>query len=339
MTEFFKFGETDTDGYLPTGQLIQASDGYLYGVTQNGGAFGGGGTVFKISLNGDYTQLHSFGNGEFDGDTPSGGLVEAADGNFYGVTTSGGDNTCSEIPSGVGNCGTIFRMSPSGETQIMHSFGDPAKSDEGVSPDGPLVQGADGSLYGVTQGRGENGFGTIFKMSLDGEVEHFFSFGPRGDHPGAPQGGLMRASDGNIYGSTSGGGLGLCGSRGCGTIFRISSGDEVTVIYTFGLVDGTSDGRGPDGFLTEGRDGALYGSTLRGGSVDINGGTIFRVTKAGEKTTLASFGPFLDKPTQPYGGLVEGPDGALFGTTESGGNDLCQGARCPLGALFRYGPE
>jgi uncharacterized repeat protein (TIGR03803 family) len=336
---FFTFGETDADGFLPTGGLIQASDGNLYGLTSNGGEFGGGGTVFRISLNGDYAQLHSFGDGEFDGDTPVGALVEASDGNFYGVTASGGDNTCSEIPSGVGNCGTIFRMSPSGETQIIHSFGDPAVSDGGVSPMGPLVQGQDGSLYGVTQGRGENGFGTIFKLSLDGRVEHFFSFGPIGDHPGAPQNGLMRASDGNIYGATSNGGLGQCGSRGCGTIFRISPNDVVAVIYQFGLIDGVNDGRGPDGFLFEGRDGALYGSTVNGGSVDINGGTIFRLTKAGEKSTLASFGPFLDRPTRPFGGLVEGSDGALYGTTQDGGNDLCQGARCPLGALFRYGPD
>lgn len=339
VSVFFTFGETSTDGFLPTGRLIQASDGDLYGLTDNGGAFGGGGTVFKISLNGDYTLLHSFGNGEFDGDTPLGGLVEASDGNFYGITASGGDNTCPEIPSGVGNCGTIFRMAPNGDTQIMHSFGDPSSSTEGVSPDGPLVQGPDGSLYGVTQGRGANGFGTIFKMSLDGEVEHFFSFGPEGDHPGSPQRGLMRASDGNIYGSTGGGGLGMCGPRGCGTIFRISPNYEVTVIYQFGLVDGPEDGRGPDGFLLEGRDGALYGSTRRGGSVDINGGTIFRLTKGGEKTTLASFGPFLDRPTQPFGGLAEGADGEFFGTTESGGNDFCQGAQCPVGALFRFGPD
>jgi len=339
VSVFFTFGETDADGYSPIGRLIQASDGDLYGLTSNGGEFGGGGTVFKISLDGEYTLLHSFGDGEFDGDTPLGALVEASDGNFYGVTASGGDNTCSEIPSGVGNCGTIFRMSPGGETQIIHSFGNPGNGDDGVSPVGPLVQGADGSLYGVTQGRGDNGFGTIFKMSLDGDVEHFFSFGPSGDHPGSPQRGLIRASDGNLYGATGGGGLGLCGARGCGTIFRIAPSDEVTVVYQFGLVDGRDDGEGPDGFLLEGRDGGLYGSTLRGGSVDINGGTIFRLTKAGQKTTLASFGPFLDRPTQPWGGLVESADGAIWGTTESSGNDFCQGAQCPIGALFRYGPN
>lgn len=339
LSVLFIFGGSDTDGYLPSGPLIQGSDGDLYGTTDNGGKNGGGGTIFKVSLNGDYSQLHSFGDGEFDGDIPLGGLVEASDGNFYGVTASGGDYTCTEIPSGIGNCGTIFRMSPNGQTEVIYSFGDPSKSGEGVSPNGPLVQGQDGSLYGTTQTRGTNGLGTIFKLLPNGDVEHFFSFGPFGDNPGVPAVGLIRASDGNIYGVTSNGGLGLCGSRGCGTVYRITPSDEVTVVYQFGLVNGRTDGEGPAGFLFEGSDGALYGSTVQGGSIDINGGTIFRLTKGGTKTTLASFGPFLDMPTQPDGGITQGADGAFYGTTFNAGNFGCQGARCGIGTLFRFGSD
>ena len=95
---FYDFGSIASDGYTPSGPLIQGQDGALYGLASDGGDFGGGGTAFRITLDGTYAVLHSFGVTPDDGVVPVGGLIEATDGNFYGVTASGGTNHCVQVP-------------------------------------------------------------------------------------------------------------------------------------------------------------------------------------------------------------------------------------------------
>ena len=121
-TVFYSFGSSSTDGYTATAPLIQGQDGALYGMTTNGGDFDGG-TVFKITLSGAYTILHSFGSTSDDGVVPTGGLVQALDGDFYGTTVSGGSNQCVQIPQSGGNCGTIFKITPNGTKTNLYSFG------------------------------------------------------------------------------------------------------------------------------------------------------------------------------------------------------------------------
>jgi len=133
--------------------LTQGSDGHLYGTGYYGGTNGpsGYGTVFKITTNGAYTSLYSFTGGN-DGSRPYAGLMQAADGSFYGTTSW----------SGAYSNGTIFKITTNGVFTILYSF---TGGDDGAYPQSALVQGRDGSFYGTTSGAGGNKIGTVFRMT------------------------------------------------------------------------------------------------------------------------------------------------------------------------------
>ena len=328
----YSFGGSANDGSWPTAPLIQGKDGAIYGMTTIGGRYGAG-TVFKITLDGVYTALHSFGESAADGVVPVGGLVQAADGYFYGATASGGANHCIQIPSDNGNCGTIFRMSSTGDTTIVYSFG--ASPSDGVTPNGTLLQGSDGNLYGTTL----NGGGTVFKVTPGGVLTTLHSFGTSFSDGAAPQGPLIQGSDGAFYGITvAGGGYGewCYQAYGCGTVFKLTSDGSVTILYSFGA-GSKLDGTGPAPYLIQARDGNFYGTTRSGGA---NGGsstngTAFRLTPSGVITTLYSFGPSDTNPSHPAGGLIEGRDGAFYGSTFYNGRLGASGARFGSGTLFK----
>lgn len=128
-----------------------------------------------------------------------------------------------------------------------------------------------------------------------------------------PPAGLIQATDGNFYGTTSAGGYDLAG-----TIFRITPGGTLTTLYFF---SGTA-GVGPHAGLIQASDGNLYG-TAGGGAY--GGGTVFQMTPSGTVTTLYSFCPQAGcaDGTEPFGGLIQASDGALYGTTAAGGANLC----------------
>jgi uncharacterized repeat protein (TIGR03803 family) len=319
---FYAFGSIPNDGYTPTGALIQASDGALYGLTSNGGDYGGGGTVFKITLDGAYTVLHSFGGTPADGIVPVGGLIQATDGNFYGVTASGGANHCFQIPQDGGNCGTVFKMTPSGETTILYSFG--TSISDGVTPMASLLQASDGNFYGTTANGGANACtssdatnncGTVFMTTPTGETTVLHSFGPTYRDPIAPLSGLIEGTDGALYGTTVSGGGGYCGfAFSCGAVYRITMAGELTILYAFALTS-REDGYGPSQLILA-SDGNFYGTTGSGGANlgDLEG-TAFKLTPAGVLRTLYSFGPVNSKASNPVGGLIEGNDGAFYGIT------------------------
>ena len=304
-----------TAGYWPTAPLIQVSDGSLYGSTAQGGV-NDSGVVFKSSTDGRVDVLYAFGGSASDGQVPS-AVIQGSDGNFYGTTAAGGANYCPEIPGDAHNCGTVFKITPDGHETVLYSFG--TSSTDGVEPIAPLVQASDGNLYGTTSGGGAYGGGSVFKIAPDGTETLLYSFGAtpvNGAPPQGliPQGSLIQASDGNLYGTTAEGGPGNC-QYGCGTVFKITLGGILSTLYAFGGLN-QSDGYGPAPFLVQGQDGNFYGTLRSGGAFggDLNGAA-FRLTPSGTEDLLYSFGPSDTNPSDPLGGLIQGSDGAFYGVT------------------------
>jgi len=205
-----------TDGAQPLAGLLQASDGNFYGTTLGGGVpgqGGQGGTVFKITSSGTLTTLYSFcaQNNCTDGETPSAGLVQASDGNFYGTTEGGGANGPSR--------GTVFKVTPAGTLTTLYSFCSQPNCADGETPYAPLVQAADGNFYGTTYSGGAYncgliGCGTVFKITPAGVLTTLHDFDSTDG--GQPAGGLMQAANGFFYGTTGGG-----GAYGDGTVIRL----------------------------------------------------------------------------------------------------------------------
>jgi uncharacterized repeat protein (TIGR03803 family) len=284
----------DRGGLTPWGGVVQASDGNLYGTTQNGGRFFHG-VVYRLSLDGSYAVVHHFdtANG-FDQGFPTAALVQASDGNLYGTTNSG-------IGGGVA---TIFRMSLDGQFTTLHSL---SSFNEGAGP-GALVQGNDGYLYG-TASSGANaacngvGCGSLFRMSLGGDFEvlHRFADGADGR---SPADGLLVANDGSVIGAAAG------GTRGSGLLFRHTN-NGYSIAFAFSGADGVS----PNGGLVQDAAGRIYGTTYGGGGLDA--GTVFRFAN-GSATTLHAF-DFADGYHPRSGGVLDGT-GNLYGATFEGGD-------------------
>jgi uncharacterized repeat protein (TIGR03803 family) len=188
----------------------------------------------------------------------------------------------------------------------------------GSYPSSSFVQGADGDLYGATNSGGANGGGTIVKMTPSGVLTTLYSFCSEAncEDGQAPYTGPVLGFDGNLYGTTFfGGGNASCPS-GCGTVFKVTPMGELTTLHNF---QGT-DGSGPVG-MAQGNDGAFYGIAVYGGnSACLEGcGTVFRITPAGQLTTLHSFDG--TDGAYPEGVPVQDIDGTFYGTTVEGGND------------------
>jgi uncharacterized repeat protein (TIGR03803 family) len=291
--------------------LIQGPDGNFYGTTT---AFGvGSGTVFKVSTSGTLTTLYSFCARPkcADGFEPS-GLVLGADGNFYGVTAWGGNDVCEPLYG----CGTVFKITPGGTLTTLHAF----EHTDGEVPLGPLVQGSDGNLYGVTGYGGINcACGTAFRITTAGVFTELHTFtGPEGAFPSAA---LIQGPDSRFYGVTLSGGSSetSCASDSCGTVFVMSSAGSVTTLHTFDYTDGAY----PDAALLLGRNGNFYGTTYGGGSnTCLSGcGTLFRITRTGTLTTLHRFD--LTDGNDPTT-VIQGSDGNFYGATFAGGSSgLC----------------
>ena len=259
------FGDSSVpnDGLKPQARLIQGADGMFYGTTTLGGSLvnepNGGGVVFQMTPAGGITILHAFADGSVanDGYNPVGGLVQGPDGTLYGTTqnTLGADSGC------------VFAITPGGQYTVLHRFGDGSVSGDGASPNGDLVQGADGNFYGTTQAGGAYLLGTVFKMTPQGQVTILHTFPDAGvmNDGEFPTNGLMLASDGNFYGLTAAG-----GSNALGTIFRMTPQGTVTILHSFmdGTVnfDGFFSGQSFTGQLIQGSDGNLYGTTHAGGA-------------------------------------------------------------------------
>ncbi len=309
------------DGGFPFGGLVQAADGNFYGTTEINGA-NGGGTVFKITPQAPYTltTLYSFCSQYdcFDGSGPVAGLVQGADGNFYGTTYSGGNsnNNCPSFQ--VQGCGTVFKITSTGALTPLYSFCSLPNCPDGNEPFAGLVQGSDGNFYGTTEGGGANGGGTVFKITTTGTLTtlHSFCSQPSCADGEGPKAGLVQGTDGNFYGTTQSG-----GTFGEGTVFRINpqSPYALTTLHSFCSLQNCLDGTGLVAGLVQAKDGNFYGTTQSGGT--FGEGTVFGINPQSPYTltTLHSFCSGFECSYQPVAGLVQGTDSNFYGTTQNGG--------------------
>ena len=297
------------DGQYPAAGLVQATNGYLYGTTDSGGALGFGGTVFRITPSGTLTTIHSFcsQSGCTDGANPDAALVQATNGNLYGTTTAGG----------VNGSGTVFMMTPSGSLTTLYSFCSQSDCPDGSFPNAALLQATDGNFYGTTFVGGVEGEGTVFKITPSGTLTTLYSFCSQG-YPSCtdgsnPYAGLVQATNGYLYGTTVTG-----GDLGAGTVFRITPGGTLTTLYSFCSQSGCTDGYNPYAGLVQATDGSFYGTTY-GYGADA-GGTVFKITPSGMLTTLYSFCSQSGcRDGSVSHGLVQDTDGNFYGTTYAGG--------------------
>ena len=251
-------------------------------------------------------------------------LTQGTDGNFYGTTMSGGTD--------LG--GVIFKITPSGQETILYNFcqdkvGSTCR--DGSVPYAGVIQASDGNFYGTTDAGGESGLGNVFKITPSGQFTSLYSFcalGPPcldGNEPWAP---LVQGNDGNLYGTTTQGGI---YNPVGGTLFKITLDGALTTLHSFGSGDGTDPVTG----LIQGPDGNYYGSVTDGGADD--GGSIYMATADGVVTTIYNFCSLAGctDGNGPESTLILGTDGNFYGTTEGGGTTRDGGQ----GTVFRITPS
>jgi uncharacterized repeat protein (TIGR03803 family) len=304
-----KGGTPDTDIYMPQTALALGRDSNFYGTT--GKADGThNGSVFTVTPGGEVEAIHIFDL--LDGSNPRAALTLGVDGNFYGTTYSGGSSSS----------GTVFGMTPGGTLTLSVSF----TGKNGANPNAALTYGKDGNFYGTTLEGGIGGYGTVFRLSLGGQITTLVNFGLGNSdpttkiYPGAWPNGLALDRDGNLYGTTRGGGGTSPNDddpSSDGIVFRMSLDGKFDTLYKFS--DITGEGYSPYSSLLLGYDGNFYGTTSAGGSGDR--GTVFRITPEGELTTLTEFSSNL----YPYrgntrSGLIQDRSGNLYGVIEGAGS-------------------
>ena len=338
VTTFYSFCSQANcaDGAGPNG-LILATDGNFYGTTDGGTDGVNQGTIFKLTPGGILTTLSYLGcNLGFCGDfVEPNGLVQATDGNFYGTTGQSRGNC------GSFGCGAVFEITPEGVLTRIYSFCSRFKCADGRSPAAGLILASDGNFYGTTEAGGatnsncRSGCGTVFKITPAGKLTTLYRFCAGTDcADGAfPFAGLVQAAGGNFYGTTEAG-----GANGGGTVFKITAAGKLTTLYSFCSQPNCADGSEPRGLL-QATDGNFYGTTIQGGlmssSCQSSGcGTVFKITPAGKLTTLYSFCTQTDCADGEFpSGLVQLPNGRLYGTTFQGGDITCN-APYGCGTIF-----
>ena len=222
------------DGYSPRAGLVQGVDGNFYGTTYYGGSNSnklcdlngnGCGTIFKITMAGTLTTLHSFcpQTGCADGANPQAGLIQGSDGGFYGTTVYGGPNNCGS------GCGTALKITSTGKLTTLYSFCTQNNCADGSNPYAALVQGSDKNFYGTTWFGEASLSGTIFKITAPGKLTTLYGFCPQTGCPDGefPMAELVQGTDGSFYGTASAGGA----KNGWGTVFSLSTGVRAFVAF------------------------------------------------------------------------------------------------------------
>jgi uncharacterized repeat protein (TIGR03803 family) len=292
----FKWG---TDGAVPAGDLLLASDGTLYGTTADGGGSSncknGCGTVFKVDTTGKETVLYKFA--ATDGSFPNGSLAQDKDGNLYGTTMYGGGN------DGNG-AGVAFKLDKTGKETTLHAFGKGTDIDD---PTGDVVLDAQGNLYGTAWG-GSVGSGGVWKVNKVGKetVLYLFTGGTDG---GLPMGGVVLGKNGDLYGTAE-----IGGANNVGVVFQLNKAGTETVVYSFGAWP--DDGTYPIAAPVLDNAGNLYGTTRSGGYADA--GIAYKIDKTGEETVPHNFEAANDGGLL-YGRVILDSRGNLYGVTAAYG--------------------
>ena len=306
--------------------LERGPGGRLHGVSFRAGEHQAG-MVYQVLDQGGFEVLHSFGADPDAGSLPSAGLLHASDGNLYGVTAAGGR----------AGGGTLYRIDPQGRHTVLHAFVHPlaeasadalstCASEDGEpasmplhAPFGRLIELRPGVLFGTASRGGAAGRGGVFAFELQGL--HLYVLASMPADVAGPMHGLMRASDGRLYGVSSG-----PGQRGA--LWRYDPVEGLAVVHRFAADEGAV--RGPRGVLVEGHDARLYGIASRGGPQDA--GAIYSFDPRQQdfqvlhRFTPTSPGDLLGGT--PRDGLLLARDGRLYGSTSVGG-------RFARGAVFR----
>jgi uncharacterized repeat protein (TIGR03803 family) len=349
FSSLYSFAQQGGHGWQPWGGVVVGAQGQLYGTTYYGGTYTYG-TVYELappaSQGSAWTEtvLHSFG--DQNGDVyPTTGLAMGAGGALYGVTAEHGS---SSLPT---TYGTAYQLRPPSGTSthwpdsLLYQFTGGA---DGDSPAGALTVGPGHALYGVTSsGSGASQFGAVFRLtppatSGSGWTETvLWGFGGGAGQPSIPQGSLAIYSD-RIYGTTQFGGTG-----DVGTVFELApptvEGGTWTEATIYSFTGRNGDGISPLAGVVADANGVLYGTTEEGGIQPCghNGcGIVFSLTPpsvaggAWTEAILHSFGAEEGDGSEPYAGVILGPNGVLYGATYVGGSN--QGATCGEGCGIVY---
>lgn len=326
----YSFTGTGGDGASPEGGLVMDSSGNLFGTTTIGGASGFG-TVFELAnSSGGYTErvLYNFA-GHGDGSLPSSGLVMDSSGDLYG--TSGG---------GAFGFGAVFELADSSGTyseKLLYSFTN--AGGDGANPMAGLAMDPLGNLYGTTSTGGASGWGTVFELvnSSGSYAEKvLYSFKNTGGDGDFPQAGLAMDSSGNLFGTTSSGGVGNALDGIVFELVKSAGGYTESVLHAFPST--SDDGGNPLAGLLVDSSGDLYGTTSEGGSPSgCNCGTVFELAHSSGAYTEKVLYHFAGSDGRaPYAGLITDASGTLYGTTGGGGTGgACDGSGCGTVFLIR----
>jgi uncharacterized repeat protein (TIGR03803 family) len=263
-TVLHNFAGGTRDGCSPfTESLVRDSAGNLYGTTSACGALGYG-TVFKLDTSGKETVLHNFAGGTRDGCSPQAGMIRDTAGNLYSTT----------VGCGAHGYGTVWKLNTTGKETVLYSLCSQINCTDGAQTHAGVIRDTKGNLYGTTQFGGITlGGGTVFKLSQTGKLTTLYSFCSQSNCTDGqePEAGLIRDAAGNLYGTTGGGGVG-----GSGTVWKLNTTGEETVMYSFCSQSNCSDGAYPLAGLIRDAAGNLYG-TAEGGGVG-GYGTVWKLT-------------------------------------------------------------